>query len=76
MNKPVGFIGLGNMGSGMATNLAKAEYDLLVFDTDHEKLGSTKFEVATSPKEIAKKCQTVILCLPNPEVSQIGRAHV
>lgn len=58
------------MGSGMATNLAKAEYDLLVFDTDHEKLGSTKFEVATSPKEIAKKCQTVILCLPNPEVSR------
>ena len=29
---PIGFIGLGNMGRPMATNLAAAGNDLLVFD--------------------------------------------
>lgn len=30
--KQVGFIGLGNMGSGMVRNLHKADFDVLAFD--------------------------------------------
>lgn len=33
----VGFIGIGNMGYPMATNVAKAGHDLVVYDTDRER---------------------------------------
>lgn len=68
----IGFIGLGNMGSGMAKNLLAAGISIVGFDTDSQKitqLNSPDFQIASSPSEIAKNCETVILCLPNPEVS-------
>ena len=34
----VGFIGLGNMGSGIAANLLKAGHELTVFNRSPEKL--------------------------------------
>ena len=33
----VGFIGLGNMGSGMVTNLLKTGFDVSVYDIQPEK---------------------------------------
>ncbi len=69
----LGFIGLGNMGSGMAKNLLAAGFSLIGFDVDSEKLSeleSTGFQKAASTSEIAMRCKTVILCLPNPETSR------
>ena len=65
----VGFIGLGNMGSGMAGNIQKADYPLVVYDLRHE---STKPFVdrgaryAASPAEVARQCEVTFTSLPGP----------
>lgn len=69
----VGFIGLGNMGSGMVKNLLAASIAVVGFDTDKEtlaQLDDPNFQAANSTADIAKNCETVILCLPNPEASK------
>src|SRR5262245_26592848 len=65
----VGFIGLGNMGSGMAGNIQKADYPLVVYDLRHE---STRPFVdrgaryAASPAEVARQCEVTFTSLPGP----------
>lgn len=69
----IGFIGLGNMGSGMAKNLLAKGFDVVGFDTDSTKLAdlaSSGLHVAASLAEITNDCEVVILCLPNPDVSR------
>src|SRR5262249_48646548 len=59
----VGFIGLGTMGAGMAANLQKAGYKLVVQDirqdsaTANLKVGA---KGADSPKALAAQCQSGI----------------
>lgn len=64
MEKPtVGFIGLGIMGQPMALNLVKAGYRLVVFNRSREKADAMAGEcvqVASSPAEVASRCQMVI----------------
>jgi 2-hydroxy-3-oxopropionate reductase len=63
-----GFIGLGIMGKPMAKNLMKAGYRLVVFDTNAapmKELAAAGAETATSPKEVAEKCDVVVTMLPN-----------
>ncbi len=67
MNSTIGFIGLGNMGSGMAKNLAVSGYTVIGFDIVSKKqdmLSISGFTSADSIAYIAKKCEIVILCLP------------
>ncbi len=65
----IGFIGLGNMGSGMAANLLKAGYHLIVNDLRHEtvesllKIGA---EWADTPKDLASRSEIVFTSLPGP----------
>lgn len=69
----LGFIGLGNMGSGMVENLLKAGNEVVVFDIDHEKLNSTVSLGASSTKSIeilSRSVETIILCLPHPDISK------
>lgn len=71
--KPIGFIGLGNMGSGMVKNLLKNGYRVYGFDTDTTKTESfedTAFVRAKSIEDITIHCDVVLLCLPNPEISK------
>ena len=68
----IGFIGLGNMGSGMAKNLLAKGFDVMGIDVDDHKqveLESLGLQNAHSTADIAKACRLVILCLPNPDVS-------
>jgi len=68
----VGFIGLGNMGSGMVKNLLSNDFKVLGFDVDSEKLDelmSSSLQ-ASSIAKVAKECEVVVLCLPNPDVSR------
>lgn len=64
---PVGFIGLGNMGANMATNLVKKGHQVTVYDVQSasadklEKLGVT---VVPTPAELATRCQRIITMLP------------
>jgi 3-hydroxyisobutyrate dehydrogenase-like beta-hydroxyacid dehydrogenase len=68
----IGFIGLGNMGSGMAKNLLSKNFVVIGFDVENDRLVELKgsgLEVAASVADIAKGCEVVILCLPNPDTS-------
>jgi len=65
----VGFIGLGNMGSGMTRNLQKAGFDLVVNDIRREsadQLVADGAEWAATPAEVAAATDVVITMLPTP----------
>jgi 3-hydroxyisobutyrate dehydrogenase len=65
----VGFIGLGRMGTGMALNLRRADYDLIVFDARHESaqpLLAAGAMLATSVADLAKSVDVVFTSLPGP----------
>jgi len=72
----IGFIGLGMMGSGMASNLQKAGHDLVVHDltrqaaSKHLNAGATW---ADSPRALAEACDIVFTSLPTPaDVQRVG----
>jgi 3-hydroxyisobutyrate dehydrogenase-like beta-hydroxyacid dehydrogenase len=62
MDKKIGFIGLGNMGEHMATNIAKAGFDLTVYDIRPEPLRALEklgAKVARSPQEVGERCDII-----------------
>ncbi len=66
--KTVGFIGTGGMGSGMAANLIKAGYRLVVNDLRREQakgLEDKGAQFKDSPKAVAESCELVLSMLPN-----------
>jgi 3-hydroxyisobutyrate dehydrogenase-like beta-hydroxyacid dehydrogenase len=72
----IGFIGLGMMGSGMASNLQKAGHDLVVHDltrqaaSKHLNAGAVW---ADSPRAVAEACDIVFTSLPTPaDVQRVG----
>jgi len=66
----IGFIGLGNVGSKLASNLLNNNFDLMVFDKEKEvtdqfqKKGS---KVASSIEQLVSNNEILITCLPSPE---------
>ena len=66
-----GFIGLGQMGHHMATNiLYKGNYHLVVHDICKEAASSLikeGAEWADTPAQVASMCDVVITCLPTPQ---------
>ena len=78
----VGFIGLGNMGKPMAHNIARAGYDMAVFDVagtaERAPEGAT---ISDSVRDVAEQSTTIFLSLPtlssNIEVvMQIAESNV
>ena len=74
-DETIGFIGLGAMGRGMASNCVKKGFKLVVHDIKPEpvatlvKLGA---KAASSVAEVAKACSIVVTVLPTGrEVAQI-----
>ena len=70
MAKPViGFIGVGLMGHGLAKNILKGGYDLVVMGhrnrTPVESLLGMGASEAATPKDMAGRCDIIHLCLPN-----------
>ena len=64
----IGFIGLGQMGAGMATMLAKADIPLLVMDLNPAAIASLKtFDTVNeaSLSKITLECELVFTCLPD-----------
>ena len=72
----VGFIGTGGMGSGMAANLIKAGYSLVVNDLRREQAKVLEGQGAVfkdSPKAVAESCEVVLSMLPyNEAVQAVG----
>jgi len=59
----VGFVGLGNMGGGMARNLLRAGLPVVVHDLDPRKvqaLSEHGAEVAANPREVARQTTRMI----------------
>jgi len=69
----VGFAGLGRMGTPMATNVAGAGFDVVLWNRSTAKakelassLGATVFD---TPRELAENCDVVITMLSDDEAS-------
>ena len=72
----IGFIGLGNMGAGMANNIQKAGYPMVVYDVLEEATRpflEAGARLASSPADIAERCDVTFTSLPGPkEVEEVG----
>lgn len=69
----IGYIGLGNVGIHLASNLIKAGYSLIVHDMKKERvqlLAEKGALPANSAKEIGRQADVIILSLPNPKISE------
>lgn len=69
----VGFIGLGNMGQAMATNLFEKGADLTVFTLEQDRMEAMLdrgVKAATSVADITQKVDIVLACLPNVKTSR------
>ncbi len=67
----IGFIGLGNMGGGMAANLARVGHEVRAFDLSKEALARAKEKgctPCTSIKEAVADAQIVVTMLPNGKI--------
>jgi 3-hydroxyisobutyrate dehydrogenase-like beta-hydroxyacid dehydrogenase len=74
----VGFIGTGGMGSGMAANLIKAGYSLVVNDLRREQASGLEGQGAVfkeSPKAVAESCEMVLSMLPYNEAVRTVALH-
>lgn len=64
----IAFIGLGNMGGGMAANLVKAGHHVRAFDLSEDALDRAKeagCETFTSVRDAVKDAEAVVSMLPN-----------
>jgi 3-hydroxyisobutyrate dehydrogenase-like beta-hydroxyacid dehydrogenase len=67
LRTPVGYIGLGQMGSAMATRLASSGMDTMVYDLEPAATATAVAAGATalgSAAEVAEVCDVVSICVP------------
>jgi 3-hydroxyisobutyrate dehydrogenase len=67
----IGFIGLGNMGGGMAANLVKAGHTVRAFDLSEAALAAAKengCEIFASAGEAVQGVDAVVSMLPNGQI--------
>src|SRR4051812_3957636 len=68
-----GFIGLGHLGAPLAASLARAGFDLTVYDTDRARAAGPEAAGARwagSIAELAAGVDAIVTCLPSPTVSE------
>ena len=72
----VGFIGIGNMGSGMSRSIQRAGYPMVVYDAREEatrELLEGGARLASSPTEVAQLSDVTFTSLPGPkEVEEVA----
>ena len=76
---PLGFIGLGIMGTAMAKNLLKAGFKVTVHNRSRGKVDELVKAGAAdggSPAGVARAADVILLCVPDTPDVEIGRAHV
>lgn len=67
----VGFIGIGNMGLPMCTNLLKAGYEVMAFDRAQDRLDeivSRGAARADSVAQVARESDVIVTSLPNDKI--------
>lgn len=68
----VGFVGLGNVGGKLAGSLQRNGVNLVVRDLDAELVEgfvANGASAASSPAELAERCDVIVTCLPSPAAS-------
>ena len=68
--KTISYFGLGTMGSGMASNLLKAGYELTVWNRSAEKcepFARNGARVADTPRDAVRNVDLVMYCLSNDQ---------
>jgi 3-hydroxyisobutyrate dehydrogenase len=75
VSERIGFVGLGTMGSFMATNLANSGFPLTVWNRTtgrSDALAALGAGVAATPTELARSCDVVVACLTDsPQVEEV-----
>lgn len=69
----IGFIGLGNVGAQLASNLLRHGLDLTVLDLDPQRanhLVPLGAKLAETPRQLALEVDLIITCLPSPSASR------
>src|SRR5665811_239340 len=70
MSTPIGFIGIGIMGSGMAANLVRSGHNVVVWNRTRSKaeaIGGAS--VADTPGDLLDACDLVMICVADtPDV--------
>lgn len=69
----VGFVGIGIMGGGMAANLVRAGFKVVVWNRTRSKAEAIEgAEVADSPADVAGRCDVVLICVSDsPDVISV-----
>ena len=68
--KPIGFVGLGQMGKPMARNLLKNHFSTAVFSRSKgpvQELVEAGAQESSSLVEMGRTCEVIVLSLPSPE---------
>lgn len=69
MTGPVGFIGLGNMGSVLASNLVEREFKVVAHDLAGPERCPDGATFSTGLDALANRCSVVVLSLPDGKAS-------
>jgi 3-hydroxyisobutyrate dehydrogenase len=67
----IGFIGMGNMGAGMAERLAESGFEIAVYNRTPDKCAGAErlgARVADSPADVAREADVVMISLANQDV--------
>lgn len=68
----LGFVGLGIMGRGMASNLIAAGHDLTVWNRTASRLEGLAAHPAESPRDVGSACAIVFVCVSDtPDVEEV-----
>ncbi len=67
----VGFVGLGNMGTPLASNLVAAGFDVVCFDAAGPTRAVEGSTFVDSVAEVARRVAVVVLSLPDGRVSEL-----
>jgi len=74
MKDPIGFVGLGNMGLGMAQNILKAGFPLISYDLRKEPLRVIEGlggQAVKNPREVSERARiTFVVVLNYPQIEQ------
>jgi 3-hydroxyisobutyrate dehydrogenase-like beta-hydroxyacid dehydrogenase len=66
--RPVGFVGVGNMGGRMTRRLTAAGHDVLAVDANPARVAECGARPAESLGELAARCDVIMLSLPDSSV--------
>ena len=59
----IGFIGLGNLGTAIATRLKQVGENVLTYNRTKQTAIDKGFDVVDTPKELLKSCDIILMCL-------------